>query len=89
MATESLLVLLLIGAVAGFIAAKLTHGVGFGLLINMAVGVVGAFLGSWLLGLFEVRWSGWLGTLATATVGAIVLLLILSLLTGRRYPREI
>lgn len=84
MSIEALLIFLLVGAVAGFIAAKITQGVGLGLLVNMAVGVIGAFVGSWLLGLAGVRWGGWLGMLVTATLGAIALLAIVSLFTSRR-----
>jgi uncharacterized membrane protein YeaQ/YmgE (transglycosylase-associated protein family) len=67
MTVESLIVFLLVGAVAGFIAAKLTRGAGLGVLLNMMVGVIGAFLGPW--------------SLVTATLGAIVLLAVLGLFT--------
>jgi uncharacterized membrane protein YeaQ/YmgE (transglycosylase-associated protein family) len=91
MTVESLIVFLLVGAVAGFIAAKLTRGAGLGVLLNMMVGVIGAFLGTWLLALlgvsfsgtphFGVSFGGLLGTLVTATLGAIVLLAVLGLFT--------
>ena len=95
MTIESLVIFLLVGAVAGFIAAKLTRGAGMGLLLNMAVGVVGAYLGGWLLrllgvsfrgGLFGVPFAGVLGTLLTAIIGAVALLAILGLITGRARP---
>ena len=90
----SFIIFLLVGALAGWVAASLTHGGGLGLLLNMAVGVIGAYLGSWLLGLFGVAFGGLIGTFVTAIIGAVVLLLIVSLFTGlsrptwyaRRYP---
>ncbi|MBI4953029.1 MAG: GlsB/YeaQ/YmgE family stress response membrane protein [Myxococcales bacterium] len=62
------------GALAGFIAAKITRDHGLGLLANIFVGVLGAFLGFWLLGLAGVSLAGIPGVLVTATIGAVVLL---------------
>jgi uncharacterized membrane protein YeaQ/YmgE (transglycosylase-associated protein family) len=91
MTVESLIVFLIVGAVAGFIAAQITRGAGMGVLANIVVGVLGAFVGTWLLGflgvsfshsrVFGISFSGLLGTLVTATLGAIVLLLIVGLFT--------
>ena len=49
LSTESLLIILVVGLVAGWLAGVIVRGAGFGLVGNLAVGVVGAFIGSWLL----------------------------------------
>ena len=74
----SLLLFLAIGAIAGWLAGKIMRGEGFGLIGNMVVGVIGAFLGGFLfelLGLPEIG-GKYIGPLITATIGAIVLLAI-------------
>ncbi len=80
MALESLIIFLIVGAVAGWLAGLIVKGYGFGLLGNMVVGVVGAFIGGWLFGHFNVmHGQGIIGELVGATVGAVILLLILRL----------
>lgn len=79
MQAEALLILLLIGAVAGFLAGVIVKGYGFGLLGNIVVGIVGALLGGWLLprlGLFPG--SNVTGQIVSATAGAVVLLVLIS-----------
>lgn len=72
---------LIIGLLAGFIAGKLMHGGGFGLIGNLVVGVIGAFLGGYLFGLLGLSAGGGLiGSLVTATVGAVVLLFVVKLI---------
>ncbi len=65
---------LIIGVVAGWLAGKLTHGRGFGLIGDLVVGILGALVGGFLFGLLGVVSFGLLGSLITATVGAVVLL---------------
>jgi uncharacterized membrane protein YeaQ/YmgE (transglycosylase-associated protein family) len=79
MGTQSLIVFLIIGVVAGFLAGKIMKGGGFGLLGDLVVGVIGAFLGGWLFGMLGLFPAGMLGTLVTATVGAVVLLWVIRL----------
>ena len=70
---------ILIGAAAGWIAGQLFKG-GFGLLGDIVVGVIGAFLGAWLFGVLKISaGSGVIGSLIVATVGAILLLSVLRL----------
>lgn len=77
----NLLWTLIIGAVAGWLAGQITKGRGFGLLVNLLVGVVGAFLGSFLLGSLGVYFGGGLiGSLLTALIGALVLLFVVGLI---------
>ncbi len=68
---------LLIGLVAGWLAGHLTKGRGFGLFGNLVIGVVGAILGGFIFRLLGFVSVGLLANLISATVGAIVLLLIL------------
>ncbi len=70
---------IIIGILAGFIAGKIMRGGGFGLVVNLIVGIIGALLGGWIFGMLGIAAGGILGSLVTATVGAIVLLWIVSL----------
>ena len=67
----------LIGIAAGWLAGQVMKGGGFGLIGDLIVGIVGALLGGYLFGLIGVGSSGLLGQLVVATIGAIVLLLII------------
>lgn len=75
-----LLLSLAIGALAGFLGSKIFSGAGKGLLINLLIGIVGGFLGGWLFGLIGIGGGGLLWQLISATVGAIALLWIISLI---------
>ncbi|MCD8102350.1 MAG: GlsB/YeaQ/YmgE family stress response membrane protein [Alistipes sp.] len=75
---------ILIGLVAGWLGSLVVKGSGSGLLLNLVIGVIGSLLGGWLFGLMGLGTTSMLGSLITATVGAIVLLLIVSLFTRRR-----
>ena len=75
-----LLWFLLIGLAAGWLAGQILKGGGFGLWGDLIVGVIGALLGGFLFGLLGISAGGLLGSLITATVGAIVLLLLLRLI---------
>jgi len=81
MEIQSIVVMLLIGAIAGWLAGLILKGSGMGLLINIIVGIVGAFIGSYLFTLigFSVG-SGLLGAVITSTAGAVVLLFIIGIL---------
>ena len=80
MEPTSLIAFLLIGAVAGCLAGLLMRGGGFGLLGNIVVGIIGAFVGGFLFGLVGLSaGSGLVGSLITAVVGAAVLLFIVGL----------
>ena len=78
MDTHSIIVWLLIGAVAGWLAGTLVKGGGFGLIGDIIVGIVGAFIGGWLAGELHISIGGGLiSTIITATIGAVILILIL------------
>jgi len=75
----ALLIALIIGAIAGWLAGLLVQGTGFGLLGDILVGIVGAFLAGPLfpeLGLGLTLGGGMVGAIVTATIGAVILLLI-------------
>ncbi|GGA81096.1 membrane protein [Arenimonas soli] len=76
----SLLVFLVIGALAGWLAGLVMKGRGFGILINMVVGVLGAFFGGWLLPKLGISFGGDIGVFITAFIGAVLLLAIISLI---------
>jgi uncharacterized membrane protein YeaQ/YmgE (transglycosylase-associated protein family) len=79
MDAEQLIIFLLIGGIAGWLAGLILKGRGLGLIGNIIVGVVGAFLGGWLFNLIGIRIDGrWLGPLITALTGALVLLIAIS-----------
>ncbi|MFN3971418.1 MAG: GlsB/YeaQ/YmgE family stress response membrane protein [Gemmobacter sp.] len=81
MALESLLVVLLVGAVAGWLAGQIVKGYGFGLLGNIVVGIVGAFVAGLIVPRLGVgAGSGILGSIVFATVGAVVLLYLIRLI---------
>jgi uncharacterized membrane protein YeaQ/YmgE (transglycosylase-associated protein family) len=77
--TENLLLFLVIGIVAGFLAGKIMKGAGFGLLGDLIVGVIGAFIGVWVFGLLGISSGGILGLLIAAVVGSLLLLYIIRL----------
>jgi uncharacterized membrane protein YeaQ/YmgE (transglycosylase-associated protein family) len=93
MSSESLLIILFVGLVAGWLAGQIVRGTGLGLLGNIVVGILGAFIGSWLLPqLGIILGSGIVNAIVNATIGAIVLLLIIRLVRGgggwsRRFGR--
>ena len=68
---------IIIGGVAGWLAGKLMEGGGFGLLMDILLGIVGAFVGAWLTNVLHISiGTGWLASLVTATAGAALLLLL-------------
>jgi len=78
MPVETLLIWLLVGAVAGWLAGMIVKGGGFGLLGDIVVGIVGAFAGGWLLPRLGIQLGvGLVSVIVSATIGAVVLLLIL------------
>ncbi len=72
-----LLWFLLIGLAAGWLAGQLVKGGGFGLAGDLIVGVIGSFIGGLIFDVLHLMPTGHIGNLISATVGAVVLLLIL------------
>jgi uncharacterized membrane protein YeaQ/YmgE (transglycosylase-associated protein family) len=77
---------LIVGLVAGLLASFAIGGVGYGLLGDIVIGIVGAVVGGWLFGELQipVPFGGLAGTILVAFVGAVVLLLILRAVRPRR-----
>ena len=83
MSSESLLVIVLVGLAAGWLAGQIIQGTGFGLVGDLVIGVVGAFIGSWLLPQLGIHLgAGLVPAIVNATIGALVLLLIIRVLRG-------
>ena len=81
MSVHSLLVILLIGIVAGWLAGKVVRGGGFGLIGDLIVGIAGAFIASWLFPKFGVHIGSGIGEeIVYAMLGAIILLLVVRLI---------
>ncbi|NRA51702.1 MAG: GlsB/YeaQ/YmgE family stress response membrane protein [Phaeodactylibacter sp.] len=76
-----LLYTLIVGAIAGWLAGKIMKGEGFGLLINIILGIVGAYVGNWLFNQLGISVAdGTLGTILTSTAGAVVILFLAGLI---------
>ena len=81
---ESLLIFLVIGALAGWLGGIIVKGYGLGLIGDIVVGVIGSFIGGWLFSYLHLfHGSGFVGNLIGATVGAILLLIVLRLVRRR------
>ena len=74
MGIGGLIIFLLIGGVAGWLAGNIMKGGGFGLIGNVVVGIVGAVIGGFTFGLFGLQSGSIIGSIVTATVGAVILL---------------
>ncbi|THF54943.1 GlsB/YeaQ/YmgE family stress response membrane protein [Ollibium composti] len=80
MGVESLIVFLIIGAIAGWLAGLIVKGYGFGLLGNIVVGIVGALIAGWLFPALNISLgSGILAAIIHAAIGAIILLVLIRL----------
>ena len=80
---QGILVILLVGLVAGWLAGKIVRGAGFGIIGDIAIGIVGAFIAAWLLPKLHIALgTGLIREIINATLGAVVLLLIVRLVSG-------
>ncbi len=76
----NIVIIILVGIVAGYLAGLVMKGRGFGIIVNFIVGIAGAFIGDWVFDELEIIiTTGWLGLLIESFIGAIILLLIISL----------
>jgi uncharacterized membrane protein YeaQ/YmgE (transglycosylase-associated protein family) len=83
LSNQSLLVIIVVGIVAGWLAGRLMAGGGFGLIGDLIVGLVGAFIGDWLLPRLGIHLgTGILSLILNVFIGAVVMLLILRLVGG-------
>jgi uncharacterized membrane protein YeaQ/YmgE (transglycosylase-associated protein family) len=73
MSAATLLVILVVGVIAGWLAGQVVKGTGFGLVADIAIGIVGALIGSWLLPRLGIHLgSGIVPAIIGATIGAII-----------------
>ena len=75
----NIILYLLIGAVAGWLAGQIMRGGGFGLFWNIIIGIIGGFIGGWLMSLLNIQKAGLLWELIVSVIGAVVLLFVVSL----------
>ncbi len=86
MTAIELIIILLAGALAGWLAGLIVRGFGFGLLGNIVVGILGAFLAGWLfprLGIHFMLVNSLVTSITYAMLGAVILLLIIGLIRRR------
>jgi len=79
----SIVVWIIVGLIAGFLASKVLSGHGMGLLWDIVVGILGAFVGGWLASLVGISVSNILMQIIVAFVGALILLFIFRAVAGR------
>jgi len=73
---------IVIGLIAGWLAGKIARGRGFGCIADIVLGIVGSFIGGWIFIKLNIYGGGFLYSLAAATVGAVLLVLIAHLFSG-------
>lgn len=81
---HGIIAIIVIGIIAGWLAGLVVKGTGFGLIGDLVIGIIGAFIGNWLLlsVLHLSLGTGWVAAIISSAIGAIVLLLIIKLLRG-------
>lgn len=75
---------LIVGLVAGWLASMVSRGHGYGLISDIVVGLIGALIGGFLAGLIFHTTFGLFGTIVVAFIGAVILLALLRMFSGRR-----
>lgn len=75
-----LILSIIIGIVAGFVAGKLMRGAGFGLIVNLLLGIAGSLVGHWIADLTNINFGGIIGDLLISTGGAVLILFVVSAL---------
>ncbi|MGI6850875.1 GlsB/YeaQ/YmgE family stress response membrane protein [Mesorhizobium sp. 1B3] len=80
MGIDSLIVFLIVGAVAGWLAGLLVKGYGFGLIGNIVVGIIGALIAGWLFPMIGISiGTGVVSAIVNSTIGAVILLVLIRL----------
>ncbi len=84
LSSESVLIILVVGIIAGWLAGQIVRGAGFGIAGAPIVGIVGAFIGSWALPRLGIHLgTGMVAAIVNATIGAVILLATIGLIRGR------
>jgi uncharacterized membrane protein YeaQ/YmgE (transglycosylase-associated protein family) len=86
MSLEAIVVIILIGAAAGWLGSFIFSGSGLGLVGNVVVGILGSFVGSWLLKELKISIGGGVivNAIITGAIGALVILFIISLVYRKK-----
>ena len=80
MSGESLLIIVVVGLIAGWLAGQIVQGTGFGIVGDLMIGIVGAFIGSWLLPQLGIHLgAGIVAAIINAIIGAVILLFVIGL----------
>jgi uncharacterized membrane protein YeaQ/YmgE (transglycosylase-associated protein family) len=80
---ESILVILIVGLIAGWLAGQIVRGTGFGLIGDICIGIVGAFIASWLFPRLGIALgAGLVREIVSATICAVLLLIVIRLVRG-------
>jgi uncharacterized membrane protein YeaQ/YmgE (transglycosylase-associated protein family) len=75
-----ILIWIISGIIAGWLAGLLVRGGGFGLIGDLIIGLLGGIIGGWLAGLFGLQAVSWLGNIITAAIGGVILVVIVRIL---------
>lgn len=76
---------IIIGGVAGWLGGMIYRGGGLGIIGNVVVGILGSFVGYWLLGKLGIHLgSGWIGAILTGAIGAIIILFLINLIVRKK-----
>ncbi len=80
-----ILSVIIIGALAGWLGSMIYKGSGLGFIGNLIIGILGSFVGYWLLGKFGIYLgAGWIGAILSGALGAIIILFLLNLIFRKR-----
>jgi len=81
----NIFVILIIGGLAGWLGSTIYKGSGLGIIGNVIVGIIGSFVGYWLLDKLDIHLgTGWLGAIATGAIGSIVILVLFNLIFKKK-----
>jgi len=80
MSLSDVIVFIVVGLIAGFLASRLILGKGRGWFFDIVIGIIGAFIGGWLFGRLGIAAGGIIGMIIAATVGAIILIALLRMI---------
>ncbi len=86
-----LLTWIIVGLIAGVLASLIMGGTGYGIIGDLIIGVVGAFVGGWLFRALRIHapFTGLASVIFVAFIGALVLLFVLRLIRGATYRRTL
>jgi uncharacterized membrane protein YeaQ/YmgE (transglycosylase-associated protein family) len=71
---------IIVGLIAGWAAGKIMKGGGYGVVMDIVLGIVGAVIGGWLVGILGIHAGGFIGTILVAILGAVILIWITRLI---------